>query len=139
MLRKMCLCLCVLAVCAGCKQPEPQFTANDVHFSQMAVDTAYRLQASFLPAKTSFVLVGNDSFPVFNAGLSSKLREAGFSVHEGGEMASGVVIKPNVLFIGEREAVVVMQVQDTQYERGFSMLDSGDVSPTSFWMVRRVE
>ena len=133
MFRMIGLCLC-LAVCAGCREKKG-FEPSDVHFCQMAADAAYRIKASHLPAKTSFALSGSDN-AVFDAAFSEKLREMGFSVNEAGEGAKGVPLKPAVFFVGEREAVVVVQVGEGQLQRGFDLVD-GDISPNSYWMARR--
>jgi hypothetical protein len=137
MFRALAVCFVLSAGLAGCGKKGVGFTASDFHYGQMAVDAAYRLSATYLPAKTAFVLRGDADNGVFVAALSAKLREMGFSVYEGGGVEAGVVLKPRVLFMSAREAVVVMSVGDVQLQRGYDLLD-GDIAPGSYW-VRREE
>lgn len=137
MIRAIGMCLVVAVCLTGCRRKqEPGFVAADFHYDQMAVDAAYRLAGSFLPAKTSFVLMRGDAEnDVISVPLAAKLREMGFSVYEGEAMAGGIVLRPMVFFISEREAVIVMHVGDHQMQRGYDLLD-GDISPTSYWVRR---
>lgn len=137
MIRAIGMCL-VMAVClTGCRRKqEPAFVAADFHYDQMAVDAAYRLAGSYLPAKTSFVLAEDVSeSDAIRIPLSAKLREMGFSVYEGEALAGGIVLRPTVFFISDREAVVVMTVGDHQLQRGYDLLD-GDIAPASYWVRR---
>lgn len=137
MIRAIGMCLVVAVCLTGCRRKEePSFVAVDFHYDQMAVDAAYRLAGSYLPAKTAFVLMQDDSADdVIGVPLAAKLREMGFSVYEGETMAGGIVLRPMVFFISEREAVVVMDVGDHRMQRGYDLLD-GDISPASYWVRR---